>query len=144
MINIFIDTASLYFSGKKKYGNKLDYKRILEYCKDFGPLNSAIAYVSTQGESTQPFITFLNNMGYLVTARTPDCLEKSIYVPSYYGEMFEDVKASNADKTVLFTDSRTFHSIAYMAESLIVFSHYDLEIPATNIIIPPSLMWRKA
>jgi len=63
-IGMFLDVENLYFYLMRKYGKKLDYRKLLEFVDDFGETNQRIAYGYQTNDEAIGFTHFLQNMGF--------------------------------------------------------------------------------
>lgn len=71
-IGIFADVSNIYYCVGKKYdGRKLDYKKYLEFTKDLGEIQKAIAYGAQLGDEAEGFIFRLKKIGYIIKYKTP-------------------------------------------------------------------------
>lgn len=66
-VAVFIDVGNLYYCVCKGFNDrKLDYKKYLEYCKNFGEIHQATAYGSQINGAAKSFIACLRSIGYLI------------------------------------------------------------------------------
>lgn len=64
-LGIMIDANNLFYRLKMKHGQKLDYAKYLEYCKELGYVNFACVYgVHVKGQAVD-FLTKLKTIGYV-------------------------------------------------------------------------------
>lgn len=64
-IGIMIDANNLFYRLNLKHGQKLDYKKYLNYCKELGYVNFACVYgVHVKGQAIN-FLTKLKSIGYI-------------------------------------------------------------------------------
>lgn len=71
-IGVFVDTSNLYFCIGKKWPNrKLDYKKFIEYIKDLGEVQQAIAYGSQLDTEAEGFIFCLKQLGFTPKYKAP-------------------------------------------------------------------------
>lgn len=70
-IGVFVDVSNLYYCiGKKFDKRKLDYKKYLEFVKDFGQIVKSVAYGSQANNEAVGFITCLEHTGYQTKFKT--------------------------------------------------------------------------
>lgn len=64
-VGVFVDVSNLYYCiGKKFDHRKLDYRKYLEFVRDFGDLVKVIAYGSQMSNEAAGFIHCLNKIGF--------------------------------------------------------------------------------
>lgn len=64
-IGVFVDVSNIYYCISKKYEHrKLDYKKYLEFLRDFGDLTKVIAYGSQMNNEAAGFIHCLQKIGF--------------------------------------------------------------------------------
>lgn len=70
-IGLYVDVSNIYYCiGKKFDKRKLDYKKYLEYVKDLGQLDAAIAYGCHMKNEAYGFIHCLKELGYTTKFKT--------------------------------------------------------------------------
>lgn len=71
-IGVFADISNLYYCiGKKYEGRKLDYSKFLDYIKDLGDVQQAIAYGAQLNNEAAEFIRCLAHIGFTTKYKTP-------------------------------------------------------------------------
>jgi len=64
-VGVFVDVSNIYFCiGRKYERRKLDYRKYLEFIKDFGELTKAIAYGSQISNEAAGFVHCLQSIGF--------------------------------------------------------------------------------
>jgi len=71
-IGVFVDISNIYYCiGKKFDQRKLDYRRYLEFLKDMGDIQHAIAYGAQINNEARGFIHCLRQVGFEPKYKTP-------------------------------------------------------------------------
>ncbi|KKN32659.1 hypothetical protein LCGC14_0811510 [marine sediment metagenome] len=64
-IGVFVDVSNIYYCVGKKYEyRKLDYRKYLDFIRDFGELTKVIAYGSQMSNEASGFIHCLEKIGF--------------------------------------------------------------------------------
>lgn len=70
-IGVFVDVSNIYYCARKKYDHrKLDYKKYLDFVRDFGELTKVIAYGSRVSNEAAGFIHCLEKTGFQTKFKT--------------------------------------------------------------------------
>jgi len=70
-IGVFVDVSNIYYCiGKKYEGKKLDYRKYLDFVRDFGELTKVIAYGSQLNNEAAGFIHCLQKTGFQTKFKT--------------------------------------------------------------------------
>lgn len=76
-VAVFADVGNIYYCvGKKFEARKLDYRKYMEFVKNFGELYQAYAYGSQVKDEAKNFILCLKQIGFMVKFREHDRDEK--------------------------------------------------------------------
>jgi len=103
---IFIDTHSLYFELRRKYGKKLSLKAIDKFCSDFGTLNGRHAYgIHIRGQAI-PFITAAQKLGYNADWWNISVKDKGIV--NNISRITRDLLLIKYDRVILCTRDRNY------------------------------------
>jgi len=71
-IGVFCDVSNLYYCiGNRFNGKKLDYKGFLNFIKDLGEIQQAVAYGSQMRNEAHPFIKALKSVGFVTKFKKP-------------------------------------------------------------------------
>ncbi len=71
-LGVFCDVSNLYYCISNRFdGRKLDYNKYLEFIKDFGDVQQAIAYGSQMRNEAHPFIKALKSAGFVTKFKRP-------------------------------------------------------------------------
>jgi uncharacterized LabA/DUF88 family protein len=71
-IGIFVDVSNLYYCIGKKFNNrKLDYGKYMQYIKDLGQVEIAIAYGAQVKNQANKFLYALQKVGFKTKYRSP-------------------------------------------------------------------------
>ena len=75
-LGLFVDVSNLYYCISKKYKNKkLDYKKLVDYCKDLGEIQQSTAYGAQIKNEAAAFIHCLKGLGFNIKYKQPKIYE---------------------------------------------------------------------
>lgn len=75
-IGVFVDVSNLYFCVKAKFKDRrLDYKKYMAYCSEFGKVELATAYGCQMATESRNFIRLLQHAGLTTKYKTPKMIE---------------------------------------------------------------------
>jgi len=77
-VGVFVDISNLYFTIKKKFGKKLDYKKFLTVAKGDDELVCAMAYGAHEEGQADSFIAFLSSTGFITKFKAPRIIANNI------------------------------------------------------------------
>jgi uncharacterized protein (TIGR00288 family) len=63
-LGVFVDVSNLYYTTTHKFKKKLDYQKLLEYIKDIGDVQQAVAHGAQLSDEAEQFIGCLQNLGF--------------------------------------------------------------------------------
>lgn len=140
-VSLHIDAANLYTILKRKYSRKLDYSRLLEFCRSFGEIKDQVVYGRQLKREARGFITNLNSIGYKTIFRPYESLEAALTV----GVM---TCLKDSDIFIIGSNSR---SLAPVTETLLTINKRVVllglqfpsedNLPRTSAIeLPPSVL----
>ena len=75
-IGLFVDVSNLYYCVSSKYNKKLDYSKLLNYIKDLGKIEAAVAYGAQMNNEANNFIKCIKEYGYDIRYKEPKSYEK--------------------------------------------------------------------
>lgn len=71
-LGVFADISNLYYCILKKFdGRKIDYEKYMEFIKELGEIQEAIAYGAQMNEEAKGFIYALQQIGFKTKYKTP-------------------------------------------------------------------------
>jgi len=106
-LGLFVDVSNLYYCISKKYKNKkLDYKKLVDYCKDLGEIQQSTAYGAQIKNEAAAFIHCLKGLGFNIKYKQPKIYEnmrKADWDVGIAIDMVTTVEGNSIDMMIICT-----------------------------------------
>jgi uncharacterized LabA/DUF88 family protein len=110
-IGIYVDISNLYFTGFHHRKMQVDYRKLYNYCKDYGDIKEAHAYGGAIGDQADGFKKVLTDIGFTPHYKEPKTFASGKMKCDWDVGMTVDIMKSNLDGYIICSADTDFEPL---------------------------------